>query len=236
MSEERLRDLMRDATDGITADNELASRAWKTRRGRRRRYRLAVGAAVVSAAAIVVGLVVVLDQSDTGRDVTAPSDTVRPEEKDGRAKSRPHVTASDRLTVRRFVMFARNRDQDAGRVRFAPDVALGLGDEVVRTLHGGQVRRAQEWKIRRRGWRGWSGPFSALSTLRRNGDTELNTIVGRRGRCAMSRTQSPGRFDGLRRIAVEPRQVGSCMEWFEVAIYIDGRSRIHAVTLDLWEP
>lgn len=236
MSKEQLRELMREATDGLSADTDLAARAWRSRSERRRGPWLAVAASVASAAT-VVGLVFVLDRPDGEPNAAAPSDSAKVDRKDEPTPNTPRVTASDRRTARRFVAFAKDPDRAPDRVRFAPDgVAIGLDDEVVRTLKGEQVGRADAWKIRRAFWRGWSGPFSALSTLRRNGGVPLNTIAGGQGRCAMGRSQPPDRLDGLRRIAVEPRPVSSCMEWFEVALYVDKQSRIHAVTLDLWEP
>lgn len=236
MSEERLGELMRDATDGITARADGADRAWRMGRSRHHGPWFAV-AASVACAATVVGLVLVADRSDDEPNAAVPSDSATDASKEPRTSKTVRVTASDRRTVRDFVAFARNPERARHRLRFAPDgVAIGLGNELARTLKGAQLDNSAAWTIRRSFWRGWSGPFSALETLRRNGDLPLNIVVGRQGRCAMVRSKPPGRLDGLRRIAVEPRPVKSCIDWFEVALYVDAKSRIRAVTLDLWEP
>lgn len=238
MTRQRLRDLMRDATDDVSADPAIAERAWGARGTRRRAPLLAVAAAM-ACAATVVGVVVVVEETDRASPgTTLSSDGVMLERTDGRPEVRGlRPTAADRRVAKRFIAFARASTKGVGGVRFAPGgVEIGLGNDLVRTVAGQRLDRVGAWKIRHRAWRGHSGgPLSALSTLRRNDDRPLHTIVERAGRCAFT-SRPPTGVAGLRRVAIEPRAGTSCLNWFEVSLYVDDEYRIHAVTLDLWEP
>lgn len=70
--DERLRVLLRDATADLHAPEGLAHTAWGAARDRPRRRLVGVGAAVLAAAVIIAGLVVVRVW-DVGADRTAPT-------------------------------------------------------------------------------------------------------------------------------------------------------------------
>ncbi len=114
-------------------------------------------------------------------------------------------------------------------------VWLGLGPRLV-------AKRSLEELSKPRGWvldvdyffRAGVGPFSALHLL--NEATAVRVSVGPHRHCASPPVRPPRKFAELDRVSVQPRKIGSCLQWWTVDFFVSADGTIQAVTLDHWEP
>ena len=128
-------------------------------------------------------------------------------------------------------------------------VWLGLGDELIERAALASLAVPDAWMLRRKYFRAYVGPFSALRLIdnhvngtgidpvvRRNGN--LTVSVGEHAHCASPPVPAPMRVVALRRVSVQPSQgsITSCLSWFTVDLFVSPAGRIQAVTLDIWEP
>lgn len=98
-------------------------------------------------------------------------------------------------------------------------------------------------------FRGYTGPFSPLSSIRQHveGDNtnepmrrsgDLQVSVGDHPHCASPPAPVPPNLESLRRVSVQPADalITTCLDWFSVDLFIGPSGDIKAVTLDLFEP
>lgn len=121
-------------------------------------------------------------------------------------------------------------------IPLSDQVAIGLGGDVVQTLTAEQLQDPSAWVIHRPYFAGHVGPFNALEQLRRNPDL-WSITEGKYQFCPSARTPPalPG-YEQYRRLAIEPSDITSCVEWWAVDVYLDESGSIEAVSLNLVEP
>lgn len=162
------------------------------------------------------------------------------------------VTAADVELADAFVAFATDPGPaTADRLPLSPEgLRLGLGQELLRDLPSGDVVVADNWDLAGDDlFRGYAGPFSALTTLDQHvtdestGEfgrmsNELEVSVGSHPYCASPPVPPPPGLEPQRRVSVQPaeRSIDSCLQWFSVDLYLDDEGRISTVTFDRWEP
>lgn len=134
--------------------------------------------------------------------------------------------------------FAREQDDRSfAGMHLADEVALGLADQILKTVDSVELRNPDVWRLELEYFRGYSGPFSALELL-----NELRVIevsVGEHPHCASPPVPPPVGFESFKRVSAQPAfsyEHVSCIEWFTVDFFVDDLDVIHAITLDLWEP
>ena len=113
---------------------------------------------------------------------------------------------------------------------------MGLGDRLV-------AKRSLEELSKPRGWvldvdyyfRAYVGPFSALDLLAQR--KEVRVSAGPHPHCASPKPVPPPRkVAELDRLSAQPRETGSCLQWWTVDFFVSADGTIQAVTLDFWEP
>ena len=136
--------------------------------------------------------------------------------------------------VGKFVLWAQPK-QIHPMPRFADEVQLGLGDELLQTRARDDLADPSAWEIAKPGFRGATGPFSAYELLvKSRGDLTLNE--GAHPRCASPPGAVPAGLESMRHQSIQPAKTDSCLEWFSVDLFVNEDGEIAAVTLDLWEP
>ena len=135
-----------------------------------------------------------------------------------------------------LIAFARDPSEaNWDRLPLAASVGLGLGDSIRARRSAVALRRPAGWRLSVDAFRGRAGTASALELIAaENGP--LSTTSGPHPHCASPPVPAPPSLAELRRVAVRPRDAFSCLEWWTVDAFVDASGRIHAVTLDLWEP
>lgn len=180
------------------------------------------------------------------------SSTAAPSPDPSTAAVEPDVTAADVELADAFVAFATDPGPaTAARLPRSPaGVRLGLGQELLKELPIGDVAVADNWWLADdEMFRGYVGPFSALTTLDQHAaaDSEhepsgtsghIEVSVGPHPHCASPPMPPPPSLETQRRVSLQPdeRSIDSCMRWFSVDLFLDEQGHITAVTLDLWEP
>ena len=119
-------------------------------------------------------------------------------------------------------------------IEFAPEVALGLADEVQTTVESGDLIDPGTWMLEKEPFRGRTGPYSALDLLANAGPVVVT--VGPHDHCASPPVPAPAELADLRRVAIQPLEATSCLEWFTVDLFVDDDGTVHGITLDLYEP
>lgn len=161
------------------------------------------------------------------------------------------MSRTDKALVREFAAFARHpRIKTARRLPWSPaGVRLGLGSELLADLDPSRRHTPTSWRISSPNFRGHTGPFSALRTLRLHVEQtgpeapqrlsgDLQVTVGPHPHCASPPEPPPRGMEAMRRVSVQPADdsITSCLDWFTVDLFLDTGGDIAAVTLDLWEP
>jgi hypothetical protein len=143
---------------------------------------------------------------------------------------------SDEETLDALVRFARNPTEETwSRVPFAPEVRLGLADDLVVRRDARTLLQREAWELDVPLFRGYTGPFTALETLA-NPRRALRYVEGSYQRCASAPAPAPAELASLRRVSIQPRGWESCLQWFAVDVFLTAEDEIAAVTFDLWEP
>ena len=138
--------------------------------------------------------------------------------------------------MRAFVAFARTRtDAHWRKLPLSRSVGLGLGRRLVLERSATELRDPRAWKIHVSSFRAYGGPFSALRLMAEERGP-LQVSVGPHAHCASPPVPPPRRVATLRRVSVQPLRMESCLQWWTVDVYVDGVGKVHAVTLDAWEP
>lgn len=159
-------------------------------------------------------------------------------------------TAQDVQLIRRFVAFAITPTSDtAARVPFGTSLRLGLGPVLRTRLSEAQVAHSDQWALRATAFRGYTGPFNALTLIRRHArrtkpgavgvrDGPFRISLGAHPHCAGGAVPPPEGLEHLRRVSVQPSSdsYDSCLTWFTVDLFLDKEGMITAATLDVWEP
>lgn len=186
--------------------------------------------------------------SPTATASRAPS--VRPAEQTSAPRPSPVVRDEDRSLIRDFVAFAVRPSADtAGRLPFAGEVQLGLGRDLKATLGTAETADMSAWVLQAEYFRAYNGPFNALEPIQRHAaetrtdsvgtrDDAFDVSVGDHPHCASPPVPAPHGFERHRRVSVQPSEssIDSCLSWFTVDLFVTGKGRIEAVTLDIWEP
>ena len=142
---------------------------------------------------------------------------------------------ADRDLFARLQAFAREPSPERfARVRFAEEVALGLGGTAEKTVGRGELADRAVWVLDRTSYGGVDGPFSALDTLRTGGDATV--VAGPHNHCAGVPTKFPAPYSGMRQVSGHRTTRDSCIGWWSVELFVDADGRIAGVFLDLWEP
>lgn len=116
-----------------------------------------------------------------------------------------------------------------------PDgVGLYLGDQLVRAATPEALGHPEAWILDVEHYAGATGPFSILDSLDHMG--QLQVTLGAQPHCASPARPSPEALDGFSRVAIEPAETDTCLQWQVVNLYLDDQSRVRAIQLDLWEP
>jgi hypothetical protein len=153
------------------------------------------------------------------------------------------ATAADRALARAFVAFAAHpAPTTVAAVRLAPNVRIGLGESLFRSVARADATGRGAWRLEVGAYRAHSGPFDALRLLRRHvqrhGAGSLRVVVGPHPHCASPPVPAPQSLRSTRRISLQPRPptVSSCLEWFTVDLFLGDGGSVAGVTLDVWEP
>ena len=136
-----------------------------------------------------------------------------------------------------LIAFARAPSDTTWRdVPFAASVGLGLGPTLEATRSADELREPGAWTLAVDLFRARAGFASALELIASE-DGRLQVLHGPHSHCASpAPVPAPPQVSGLRRVAVQPRDADGCLDWWTVDAFVDGKGRIRAVTLDLWEP
>jgi len=115
-------------------------------------------------------------------------------------------------------------------------VWLGLGPRLVAKRSLEELSEPSGWVLDvEYSFRMYVGPFSALDLLAER--REVRVSVGPHPHCASPQPVPPPRkFAKLDRVSVQPKSVGSCLQWFTVDFFVSADGTIQAVTLDFFEP
>jgi hypothetical protein len=145
-------------------------------------------------------------------------------------------TGQDKRIARALIRFARSSGPETVvMVPLADDgVWLGLADGLLVGRSSKELAEPEAWVLQARLFRAYVGPFSALELLVRRGKTTVT--VGPHPHCASPPVPAPRRVAHLRRVSIQPRDVGNCLQWWTVEVFVTPGGEIKAVTLDLWEP
>lgn len=146
------------------------------------------------------------------------------------------ILPSERQLLKDLYRFAKSpTSESASEVPFGPEVALGLGNEVIKRLPRSRLADASSWRLNVEYFRAYVGPFSALDLLAdSNGAYRLS--VGRHPSCVGPPVPTPSTLAGLRQISAQPRSTSSCLAWWSVDVFVDGAGDVRGVTMDLYEP
>ena len=132
-----------------------------------------------------------------------------------------------------FVALAGSPSADtASAVAFAPDVALGLGPDIVKTVSRDTLGDTATWILEAELFRAYVGPFSALDLV----EEPYVITVGAHPHCASAPVPPPAGFETNRRVSIQPESPESCLMWWTVDFFVDPDGEIGAVTLDVYEP
>lgn len=151
---------------------------------------------------------------------------------DGVSLSEPVLSIIEALQVR-----GRDREElaDVGDLSPHPDgIDLLIGDELVRSATPADLRDADAWVLPVEEYAGFAGPFDVLEPLGRPGP--LAVSLGAQPHCAGPSRPTPPAYSGFVRVALEPAEYDSCIQWFVVNLYLDDADRLRAVQLDLFGP
>jgi hypothetical protein len=144
-------------------------------------------------------------------------------------------TSDDLSLVDSLVAFAGDPSESTwSALPFAPEVALGLADEILIRVDADALFDPQTWVLEKEPFRARTGPYSALDLLASTGAVDVS--VGPHDHCASPPVPAPDGFEDLRRVAIQPVEATSCIEWFTVDLFVDGDGVIQGITLDLYEP
>jgi hypothetical protein len=136
-------------------------------------------------------------------------------------------------------------EANLARIPFADEVGLGLGSAVLinvprdHTMEGrADLSDAGTWRIDVPHFRGYSGPFTALSLLRDSDPAEWQLSMGRHPSCVGRVVEPSPELAGYLQLSIEPAEntYSSCLDWWSVDVFLDESGRVHAITLDLFEP
>ncbi len=142
-------------------------------------------------------------------------------------------TEGELAIVDAFVALAGSPSADtAGAVAFAPDVALGLGPDIVKTVSRDTLGDTATWILQAEFFRAYVGPFSALDLV----EEPYVITVGAHPHCASAPVSPPSGFETNRRVSIQPESPESCLMWWTVDFFLDEVGEIAAVTLDVYEP
>ena len=145
------------------------------------------------------------------------------------------ATAADVSLVRALAEFAHAPGAGTlGAVPFADRVKLGLSDRLMTERASLDLLRPDAWVLRADDFRGHVGSFSALDLIGKDVATTIS--VGPHPHCASSPVPPPTSLVAARRVSVQPKDIGSCLLWWTVDLFVSAAGRIEAVTLDLWDP
>jgi len=142
-------------------------------------------------------------------------------------------TASDESLIEAFFEFvAEPGEETAAALPLAPEVSLGLADEIVTVVDAAELADLDAWTIDRDEFRAWAGPFSVLDFA----SEPAGVTVGTHARCVAPPVAAPQGFEGHRRLSIQPTEATSCLEWWTIDFYLSGEGLIEAITLDIFEP
>lgn len=123
-------------------------------------------------------------------------------------------------------------------IPFADKVALGLHNEIEKTLTKEELRNPGAWSINRpEGYAEFTGPFDALETLQAGPETVVT--IGEHPHCAGPPLAPPLGFEDHVQVSIQPAEgtIDSCIPWFAVDLWLDTDSgAVEAVTLALFGP
>ncbi len=135
---------------------------------------------------------------------------------------------------------AARADDDRGLAQFAQtwlasdEVELWLGPTTLdHTATPADLVDPDGWVLSSDDYAGYTGPFSGLDALADVDDITVST--GPQPNCAAPARPAPAGLEGLERIAIEPAESDSCLDWFVVNLWVDD-GHVRAVQLDLYEP
>ncbi len=182
------------------------------------------------------------------QDVLPPLNAPEPRP-DNTTKQPPSdpLTESDVETLSALVAFAADpRSTTFDRLPLAPQVALGLGNEIRKRVAAEVLGEPSAWVVPfpAQGFAGRSldGSISALRPLRAGldgqdigSDPAYEVTSGPHTGC-FTPTGLPDDLRGLRQLNIEPSRIRSCLDWYAVEVYLDSNDDIAAVLVDLWEP
>lgn len=187
--------------------------------------------------------------SETPTASSLPSRRTEPET----SSDPPAPRRADLKLAHRFEAFAIEPTRRAATtVPFAPNIALGLGPDVLRTLNRSELGQRSRWRLNPKSgyFRAVAGPFSAIDLIERHvleagapprpgGLADLFDIsIGPHPHCASPPMPAPTGLRRLRRVSLQPN-VGTfdgCLSWFTVDLFVDTTGHVNAVTVDVWEP
>ena len=166
-----------------------------------------------------------------------PSPT--PSEDANRSSPSPSPSPRDpnEQLVYRVIEFARSPNRKTfSAIPLAKDgVWLGLGPRLVAKRSLEELSKPTGWVLDAEEYfEAYVGTVSAVELLAER--REVRVSAGPHPHCASPPVRPPKKFAELDRLSVQPREWGSCLQWFTVDFFVSADGTIQAVTLDLWEP
>jgi hypothetical protein len=156
------------------------------------------------------------------------------------------ITARDEQLAEALHLFAvEPSEANLAGIPFADTVGLGLGSEVINEVpldHAigsrADLSDPVSWRIDVPHFRAHSGPFTALKDLRTSDPAQWELSTGPHSSCVGPTVAPSAELAGYRQLSIQPADhtYSGCLDWWSVDLFIDDQGRIHAVTLDLYEP
>ena len=169
--------------------------------------------------------------------LATPKETLSPTTLRSSPSPSPPSRDPNEQLVYRVIEFARSPSRKAfAAVPLATDgVWLGLGPRLVAKRSLEKLSKPRGWWLDVEYFKAGVGPFSALDLLADR--REVRVSAGPHPHCASPQPVPPPRkFAELDRLSAQPRETGSCLQWWTVDFFVSADGTIQAVTLDFWEP
>lgn len=138
--------------------------------------------------------------------------------------------------IEQFRAFAQEPNtSQAEQLPFAPTVRLGLGDSLVKEVDAAELSDSSSWSVPVTQNLRWTG-LPALNVLEPLAEPEpYTTTIGSHPHCASPARPAPTAVTDHVRVSTQPSKPASCTAWYTVDLFLQD-DKIHAVTLDLYEP
>jgi heat shock protein HslJ len=123
---------------------------------------------------------------------------------------------------------------DVSQLQLADRILIGLGNQLIEERTPAQLSDPAGWMLAPEYFRGYTGPFSAVETLRES--DVVDVLVGPHDHCASPPRPISEQIDFATHLSLQPTGIDSCLQWFTVDLFLDTADNVIAIILDASEP